>query len=88
MGCFLLNEMGEVLLELISGLDFNVDIRLEINEGEQSAVLKSGEKSVEVGFVHDDLMLALKMRRYLFVAERNNAFFHTNSKLAKVVFVG
>ncbi|MBO5284808.1 MAG: hypothetical protein J6B00_02920 [Alphaproteobacteria bacterium] len=88
MGCFLLNEMGEVLLELVSGLNFAMDMRLEINEGEQSAVLKSGNESVEVGFVHEDLMLALKMRRYLFVAERNNAFFLKNSKLAKVVFVG
>lgn len=88
MGCFLLNEMGEVLLELVSELNFAMDMRLEINEGEQSAVLKSGNESVEVGFVHEDLMLALKMRRYLFVAERNNAFFLKNSKLAKVVFVG
>lgn len=88
MGFFLLNEMGEVLLELVSGLNFAMDMRLEINEGEQSAVLKSGNESVEVGFVHEDLMLALKMRRYLFVAERNNAFFLKNSRLAKVVFVG
>ncbi|MBO5284412.1 MAG: hypothetical protein J6B00_00890 [Alphaproteobacteria bacterium] len=88
MGCFLLNEMGEVMLELVSGLDFAMDMRLEINEDEQIAVLKSGNESVEVGFVHEDLMLALKMRRYLFVAERNNAFFLKKSKLAKVVFVG
>lgn len=39
MGCFLLNELGEVLLEIKSGLGFGADMRLEVNESAQSAVL-------------------------------------------------
>lgn len=88
MGCFLLNEFGEVLLELKSGLSFGADMRLEINETDRSAVLKSMGESFKVGVVHEDLMFPLKMRRYLFVVERNNSFYVKNSALAKVVFVG
>ena len=36
MGCFLLNEFGEVLLELKSGLRFCADMRLEVNEEAQN----------------------------------------------------
>lgn len=88
MGCFLLNELGEVLLELASGLDFRSDLRLEIDETEQSAVLKSESESFTVGYVHEDLLLPLKQNRYLFVVERNNQFYALKSKLAKVVFTG
>lgn len=86
MGCFLLNELGEVMLELSSGLDFRADLRLEIDENAQIAVLKSDEESFKVGFVHEDLLLPLKRNRYLFVVERNNQFYTMKSKLAKVVF--
>ncbi|MCM1323849.1 MAG: hypothetical protein NC218_06775 [Acetobacter sp.] len=88
MGCFLLNELGEVLLELASGLDFRSDLRLEIDEEAQSAVLKSENGSFTVGFVHRDLLLPLKKNRYLFVVERNNQFYAMKTKLAKVVFTG
>ncbi len=88
MGCFLLNELGEVLLEIASGLDFCADLRLEINEEKHSAVLKSEDNTFPIGFVHEELMLPLKKNRYLFVVERNNQFFALKSKLAKVVFTG
>lgn len=88
MGCFLLNELGEVLLELKSGLRFCTDMRLEVNEANQSAELKSDDGSFKIDFVHPELMLPLKQNRYLFVIERNNQFYAINSKLAKVVFVG
>lgn len=88
MGCFLLNELGEVLLELKSGLRFCTDMRLEVNEANQSAELKSDGDSFKIDFVHPELMLPLKQNRYLFVIERNNQFYAINSKLAKVVFVG
>lgn len=88
MGCFLLNELGEVLLELKSGLRFCADMRLEVNEENQSAELKSDGCSFKIDFVHPELMLPLKQNRYLFVIERNNQFYAINSKLAKVVFVG
>ncbi len=88
MGCFLLNELGEVLLELASGLDFRSDLRLEINEEAQSAVLKSENDCFTVGYVHEELLLPLKQNRYLFVVERNNQFYAMKSKLAKVVFTG
>lgn len=88
MGCFLLNELGEVLLELASGLNFQSDLRLEINEEAQSAVLKTEGGSYMVGYVHEDLLLPLKQNRYLFVVERNNQFYAMKSKLAKVVFTG
>lgn len=88
MGCFLLNEFGEVLLELKSGLRFSADMRLEVNEATQSAELKSDNASFKIDFVHPTLMLPLKQNRYLFVVERNNQFYAINSQLAKVVFVG
>jgi len=87
MGNFLLNELGDVLLEIKSGLDFDGDICLEVNEKEQTAVLKSDNGQIKIDFVHEALMLPLKMRRYLFVVERNNQFFLSKSQLAKVVFV-
>lgn len=87
MGCFLLNELGEVLLEIKSGLGFGADMRLEVNESAQSAVLRSAVESFAIDFVHEELMLPLKRNRYLFVVERNNQFYAMNSKLAKVVFV-
>lgn len=87
MGCFLLNELGEVLLEIKSGLGFGADMRLEVNESAQSAVLRSAAESFAIDFVHEEFMLPLKRNRYLFVVERNNQFYAMNSKLAKVVFV-
>lgn len=63
MGCFLLNELGEVLLELASGLDFRADLRLEIDENEHEAFLRSDKQSFKVGFVHEDLLLPLKRNR-------------------------
>ncbi len=88
MGCFLLNELGEVLLELKSSLRFCADMRLEVNEANQSAELKSADSSFKIDFVHPELMLPLKQNRYLFVVERNNQFYAMNTQLAKVVFVG
>lgn len=60
MGCFLLNELGEVLLEIKSGLGFGADMRLEVNESAQSAVLRSAAESFAIDFVHEELMLPLK----------------------------
>ena len=88
MGSFLLNEFGEVLLEVQSGLSFDEDIFLEVDEKEQTALLRSQHQKFPIDYVHKALMLPLKMHRYLFVVERNNHFFATNSKIAKVVFVG
>ena len=87
MGVFLLNDFGEVLLEIASGFNFQHDILLEVNELAQSAVLKSEDRSFNIDFVHRELMLPLKRNRYLFVVERNNQFYAMNSKLAKVIFV-
>lgn len=87
MGCFLLNELGEVLLEVMSGLDFQADLCLEVNEKAQTAVLKSLQKTFNIEFVHPELMLPLKMKRYLFVVERNSLFYATKSRMAKVIFV-
>ncbi len=89
MGCFLLNELGEVLLELKSDwLETGSDMCLEVNEAKQTAVLKKGQEKFQIDFVHPELMLPLKMHRYLFVVERNNEFYAKKSQLAKVVFVG
>jgi hypothetical protein len=87
MGCFLLNDDGEVLLEVASGLNFGDALCLEVNESKQSAVLKSNKEKFPIAFVHPSLMLPLKKNRYLFVVERNNRFYVTHSQLAKVVFV-
>ena len=87
MGVFLLNDFGEVLLEIASGFNFQHDILLEVNELAQSAVLKSEDRSFNIDFVHRELMLPLKRNRYLFVVERNNQFYAINSRLCKVVFI-
>lgn len=88
MGCFLLNERGEVLLEMSSGLRLAADMQLEVDEYAGTAVLKSSDGGrYDIGFVHKELMFPLKKNRYLFVVERNNQFYAMNSTLAKVVFV-
>lgn len=87
MGNFLLNELGEVLLEIQSHLDFGADMCLEVNETSQTAMLKSLDKKFKIDYVHPELMLPLKSCRYLFVVERNNQFYAIKSRLAKVVFV-
>ncbi|MBQ8751108.1 MAG: hypothetical protein IJZ30_05685 [Alphaproteobacteria bacterium] len=87
MGSFLLNDMGEVLLELNVKMDFDVDLLLEVNEGKHKAILKNAEQSFVIDFIHPELIVPLKQNRYLFVVERNNQFYAINSKLAKVVFV-
>lgn len=88
MGCFLLNDLGEVLLELKAHFNLGKDLCLEVNEKEQTAVLKNAEEEVKIDFVHEELMFPLKRYRYLFVVERNNQFYALKSQLAKVVFVG
>ena len=87
MGSFLLNDMGEVLLELNVKMNFDIDMLLEINEEKNEAVLKNAGESFLIGFVHPELIIPLKQNRYLFVVEHNNQFYALNSKLAKVVFV-
>ena len=87
MGNFLLNELGEVLLEVQSHLEFGADMCLEVHETSHTAILKSLGKMFNIDFVHQDLMMPLKSHRYLFVVERNNQFYATKSQLAKVVFV-
>jgi len=87
MGNFLLNELGEVLLEIQSHLDFGADMCLEVHEQKQTATLKSSDKKFDIDFVHPALMMPLKACRYLFVVERNNSFYAIKSRLAKVVFV-
>ncbi len=88
MGCFLLNERGEVMLEMSSGLHFDADMRLEVNEDMRTAVLRNSDGGYyNIDFVHEELMFPLKKNRYLFVVERNNQFYVMNSTLVKVVFV-
>jgi hypothetical protein len=62
-------------------------VRLEVNENQQTAVLKSDNSEIKIDYVHEALMLPLKMHRYLFVVERNNQFIAMKSLLAKVIFV-
>jgi len=87
MGTFLLNDIGEVLLEIKAKLDMSSDITLEVDEVKEIAFLKSDEKKIKVGYVHPELIFPLKQNRYLFVVARNNQFYALNSKLCKVVFV-
>ena len=87
MGNFLLNELGEVLLEIQSHLEFGADLCLEVHEKSQTGVLKSLGKNFDIDFIHQELIMPLKRCRYLFVVERNNQFYALKSRLAKVVFV-
>jgi len=87
MGNFLLNDFGEVLLEINAKMIFSEDLCLEINEAEKKAVLKNAGNEFMISYVHEELMVPLKQNRYLFVVERNNQYYALNSKLAKVVFV-
>jgi hypothetical protein len=87
MGNFLLNDFGEVLLEINAKMIFSEDLCLEINEAEKKAVLKNAGNEFMINYVHEELMVPLKQNRYLFVVERNNQYYALNSKLAKVVFV-
>ena len=87
MGNFLLNDFGEVLLEINTKMIFSEDLCLEINEAEKKAVLKNAGNEFMINYVHEELMVPLKQNRYLFVVERNNQYYALNSKLAKVVFV-
>ena len=48
MGVFLLNDFGEVLLEIASGFNFQHDILLEVDEIAQSAVLKSENSTFNI----------------------------------------
>ncbi|MBR5154501.1 MAG: hypothetical protein IKW58_02115 [Alphaproteobacteria bacterium] len=87
MGTFLLNDIGEVLLELNFRMSLDVDLSLEIDELNKEAILKNAEEKIKIGYVHPELIIPLKQNRYLFVVERNNQFYALNSKLCKVVFV-
>ena len=87
MGNFLLNDIGEVLLEIGVKMNFDEDLCLEINELERKAILKNAGQNFNIEYVHPELMIPLKQNRYLFVVERNNQFYALNSKLAKVVFI-
>ena len=87
MGTFLLNDIGEVLLEIKTKLDIGVDATLEIDEAKEIAFLVSNEKKIKVGYVHPELIVPLKQNRYLFVVARNNQFYALNSRLCRVVFV-
>ena len=87
MGTFLLNDVGEVLLEIKTKLDIGVDATLEVDEVKETAFLISNEKKIKVGYVHPELIFPLKQNRYLFVVERNNQYYALNSKLAKVIFI-
>ena len=87
MGTFLLNDIGEVLLEIKTKLDIGVDATLEIDEDKEIAFLVSNEKKIKVGYVHPELIVPLKQNRYLFVVARNNQFYALNSRLCRVVFV-
>lgn len=87
MGTFLLNDIGEVLLEIKTKLDIGVDATLEIDEDKEIAFLVSNEKKIKVGYVHPELIVPLKQNRYLFVVTRNNQFYALNSRLCRVVFV-
>ena len=81
MGTFLLNDIGEVLLELNFKMNFGLDLSLEIDEYKKEAFLKNEEKKIKVGYIHPELIVPLKQNRYLFVVDRNNQFYAINSKL-------
>ena len=87
MGTFLLNDIGEVLLEIKTKLEIGVDATLEIDEDKEIAFLVSNEKKIKVGYVHPELIVPLKQNRYLFVVARSNQFYALNSRLCRVVFV-
>jgi hypothetical protein len=87
MGNFLLNDFGEVLLEINAKINLTEDMCLEINEIEKKAILKNAGNEFMIEYVHDELMVPLKQNRYLFVVERNNQYYALNSKLAKVIFI-
>ncbi|MBR5598647.1 MAG: hypothetical protein IKW39_01255 [Alphaproteobacteria bacterium] len=87
MGTFLLNDLGEVLLELDSKVDFGMDLTLEVDELCEEAFLTSGDNKIKIGYIHPELVIPLKQNRYLFVVARNNQFYAINSRLCKVVFI-
>ena len=84
---FLLNDFGEVVLEINAKINLTEDMCLEINEIEKKAILKNAGNEFMIEYVHDELMVPLKQNRYLFVVERNNQYYALNSKLAKVIFI-
>ena len=87
MGVFLLNDNGELLLEINDRISFGDSLFLEINQARSEALLVNENQKIKVGYVHPEVMLFLKKNRYLFVVERTNQFYALNSKLANVMFV-
>lgn len=87
MGTFLLNDIGEVLLEFQSKVFFGEDLLLEIDEQKEEAFLKDDLHRIKVGYIHPEVIIPLKQNRYLFVVNRNNQFYVLDSRLCKVVFV-
>ncbi len=87
MSAFLLNDNGELLLEISDNISFGDSLFLEINQAHHEALLINEQQKIKVGYVHPEVMFFLKKNRYLFVVERTNQFYALNSKLAKVMFV-
>ena len=87
MGSFLLNDFGEVLLELNTKLMACSDMCLEVDELQNEAKLKSEKQDIVIGRVQQELIFPLKQNRYLFVVEGGKHFYMHKSQLAKVVFV-
>ena len=87
MGSFLLNDFGEVLLELNTKLMMCSDMCVEVDELHSEAKLKSDKQDIVIGYVHPELIFPLKQNRYLFVVEGGKNFYMRKGQLAKVVFV-
>jgi len=87
MGSFLLNDFGEVLLELNTKLICCSDMCIEVDELHNEAKLKSSMQDIVIGYVHPELLFPLKQNRYLFIVESSKSFFARRGQLAKVVFV-
>ena len=86
MGSFILNDFGEVMLELNTKLITCIDMRVEVDERKNEATLKSKEQDIVIGYIHPELIFSLKQNRYLFVVEGNKSFYARRGQLAKVVF--
>jgi hypothetical protein len=87
MGSFLLNDRGEVLLEINDKIPGGDNLCLKINEKFNDALLVDENQKIQIGYVHPEVLLFLKQNRYLFIVEHTNQFYAFNSRLANVIFV-
>ena len=87
MSAFLLNNAGELLLEINDTISFDGSLCLEVNPEYSEAILRNRDEKINIGYVHPEVLLFLKRNRYLCVVKCSSKFYALNSKLANVVFV-